>query len=286
MIIDFHTHTFPDKISDRVVEKLGHKIAHIKPFTNGSESALLSTMREGNVDYSVTLPVMTDASQVEKIHNGIFQNMEKNFNQGLISFGGMHPDYTNYKEELRRLKENGVKGIKLHPAYQNINLNDIRMKRIIDAASELGLIVLTHAGIDVGIYDHNYASVANILEIIEEIHPPKFVLAHMGNWGVWDEVESDLAGAPVWFDIAFSIGDLTPFPGDPVKPYMNTNLSEEDFTRLCKKHGINHILFATDSPWADAKDYIKQINTMNFTEEEKKGILGENAVKLLNLPIK
>lgn len=33
----------------------------------------------------------------------------------IITFGGMHPNYTNYKEELLRLKQAGIPGIKLHP---------------------------------------------------------------------------------------------------------------------------------------------------------------------------
>jgi predicted TIM-barrel fold metal-dependent hydrolase len=75
----------------------------------------------------------------------------------IITFGGMHPNYTNYKEELLRLKQAGIPGIKLHPAYQNVDLDDIRMMRIIDEASSQGLITLVHAGIDIGIYDHNYS---------------------------------------------------------------------------------------------------------------------------------
>ena len=95
----------------------------------------------------------------------------------------MHPDYVNYKEELLRLKQAGIPGIKLHPAYQNVDLDDIRMMRIIDEASSQGLITLVHAGIDIGIYDHNYSSVAHILKLLKEVAPEKLVLAHMGNWG-------------------------------------------------------------------------------------------------------
>ena len=52
----------------------------------------------------------------------------------------------SYKEELLRLKQAGIPGIKLHPAYQNVDLDDIRMMRIIDEASSQGLITLVHAG--------------------------------------------------------------------------------------------------------------------------------------------
>ena len=141
MIIDFHTHTFPDHISQQVVHKLSLE-SHTLPFTDGSLHGLLTSMHHSGVDYSVTLPVMTNIGQVEKINSSIKENKDSLLTQGIIAFGGMHPDYENYKEELKQLHLSGVKGIKLHPAYQNVDLDDIRMMRIIDAASELGLIIL------------------------------------------------------------------------------------------------------------------------------------------------
>ena len=213
----------------------------------------------------------------------MFAEQEALFHQGIISFGGMHPDYTNYKKELLRLKEHQVPGIKLHPAYQNIDLDDIRMLRIIEAAFELGLIVLVHAGIDIGIPDHNYSSVSHILKVLHQVQPEKLVLAHMGNWSCWDEVESDLAGAPVWFDTAFSLGPVVPNPEDSLMPIRSHNLSDEAFVRLCKKHGTERILFGTDSPWQEQSDIVERLRALPFSEEEREGILGKNAASLLGL---
>ena len=282
MIIDFHVHTFPSGISERVLAKLS-KLSHTAYFTNGSVSGLQESMENASVDYSVNLPVMTNAEQVEKVNSSLIADKENLLKQHIITFGGMHPDYGDYKKELRRLKENGILGIKIHPAYQGTDIDDIKMLRIIDCASELGLITLTHAGIDIGIYDHNYASVSQILKVIEEVHPQKFVLAHMGNWACWQEVESDLAGAPVWFDTAFSIGKVTPADGDNTPPYLSCNLSEEDFLRIIRKHGTDKILFATDSPWEAQKDYISRIEKMPLSEQEKEQIFSANAVELLQL---
>lgn len=282
MIIDFHTHTFPDAIAENVIHNLSFE-SNTKAFTDGKLSSLLASMQASGVDYSVNLPVMTSPGQVEKINHSMAENREKLFRQGIIAFGGMHPDYEDYKTELKYLQENGILGIKLHPAYQNMDLDDIRMLRIIEAASELGLIVLIHAGIDIGIYDHNYSSVTHILKVIKEVQPEKFVLAHMGNWGCFDEVESDLAGAPVYLDTAFAIGAITPNPESKVKPILTTNLSNEQFTRIVRKHGTDKILFATDSPWEDQQDYIRRIEAMPLTDAEKKQILGENASRLLCL---
>ena len=117
--------------------------------------------------------------------------------------------------------------------------------------------------------------------MIDEVHPEKFVLAHMGNWACWQEVESDLAGAPVWFDTAFCIGNVTPAAGDNTPPYLSCNLSDEDFLRIIRKHGTDKILFATDSPWEAQKDYISRIEKMPLSDQEKEQIFSANAVKLL-----
>lgn len=282
MIIDFHVHTFPAEISEKVLMKLS-KASHTKYFTNGSRQNLLSSMNDASVTYSVNLPVMTRVDQVEKINHTLISEREKLFEQGIITFGGMHPDYTDYKAELKRLKENGIKGIKIHPAYQNTDLDDTRFLRIIDYASGLGLIVLTHAGIDIGIYDHNYASVSHILHVLDTVHPDKFVLAHMGNWACWKEVEQDLAGADVWFDTAFAIGPVTQDDAKSGTPYIACNLSDEQFVRIVRKHGADKILFATDSPWEGQKDYIERMERMPLSIQEKKKIFSENAVRLLQL---
>ena len=284
LIIDFHTHTFPDKISEGVLAKLS-KLSHTQYFTNGSVSGLLASMEEACVSYSVNLPVMTDAKQVEKVNGALIAEKDMLFSKGIITFGGMHPDYVAYKKKPPRLKEHGILGIKVHPAYQNTDIDDIRMLRIIDAASELGLIVLTHAGIDIGIYDRNYTSVRQILNVINQVHPPKLVLAHMGNWACWDDVEQYLCGAPVWFDTAFAIGPITQDQAKSGTPYLQSNLSAEAFVRIVRKHGADKILFATDSPWESQKDYVGRVEAMPLDKTEKDLIFSGNAVKLLGLPL-
>ena len=282
MIIDFHTHTFPEKNSVDIIQKLGG-ISHTMPFTDGSVRGLIASMKEAEVDYSVNLPVMTSAGQVEKVNGSLISQREQLLTDGVITFGGMHPDYENYQEELKRLKESGIPGIKIHPAYQNVDLDDIRVMRIIDCASELDLIVLTHAGIDIGLYDHNYCSVEHILKIVDQIHPPKFVLAHMGNWDCWEDVERDLTGAPVWLDTAFAVGSITADLSQDTRPYKEETLSDEDFVRICRKHGMNKILFGTDSPWQEQKEYIERIRNTDLTPEEQELVFAENARKLLDI---
>jgi len=284
MIIDFHTHTFPEKISIKVMDKLS-KVSGALPDTAGSVVALADSMQNAGVNYSINLPVMTSPNQVISVNTGLIASKQDMLKNGIITFGGMHPDFIDYKTELKRLKQEGILGIKLHPAYQNMDLDDIRMMRIIAYASELELIVLIHAGYDIGIYDHNYASVAHILKVLREVQPEKFVLAHMGNWAFWDEVESDLAGAPVWLDSAFSIGPINQRQDGGIYPYNNVVLEDVDFLRLARKHGMDKILFATDCPWQGQKKYVERFQHIGLTKEEQRLFFAENAVKLLGLSL-
>ena len=281
MIIDFHTHTFPDKIAAGTIEKLA-SASHTVPFSDGSLSGLKHSMETASVDYSVTLPVITHPGQTEKINSRLVEGMENGADPSIIPFGGMHPDNEDPRGVLTFLKEHGVSGIKLHPAYQNTDLTDPKMMRILDIASELDLIVLIHAGIDIGIPEHDYADVNMILRVMKEVAPTKLVLAHMGGWAVWDHVESDLAGAPLWLDTAFSVGPITIDEKQSGRPIISTNLSDEDFIRLSRKHGIDRILFATDSPWEGQAEYIRRIRSMPLTAAEQQQIFSENALSLLN----
>ncbi len=281
MVLDFHTHTFPDAIADQVICKL-QRLSRSKPYTNATNSSLQASMREAGIDYSVTLPVMTNPGQVEKLNSLAGQAMEQISQTGLIPFGGMHPDYENYKAELHRIHEMGIPGIKIHPAYQGTDFDDIRFLRILDTASELGLIVLTHAGIDIGIPEHNYTSIAQILHVLKEVSPPKLILAHMGGWNSWLAVEQDLAGAPVWMDTAFTLGTIEAAPGTQRTPEESQMLTQEAFLRLARKHGMERILFATDSPWSSQITYRKFFQTMQLTPEEEQAVLGGNALQLFD----
>lgn len=282
MIIDIHTHIFPERIASRTLEKLG-SAACIRPHTDGTLRGLIDSMRRYGIDYSVTQPVVTNPDSVEHLNDTLINDMPDMQKQGIIPFGGMHPDYPNVRRELLRLKNAGIKGIKLHPAYQKTDLNDPRNLRVIYEASDLGLAVLIHAGMDISAGDHDFATIEHILRVIKEVQPPALILAHMGGWDNWTQVESDLAGAPVWLDSAFTYGVLDPYPGLPPSPYAQTVLSSESFVRIVRKHGISRVCFGTDSPWQDQGDYVERLRTMGLTEDEQNAVLGENAARLLGI---
>ena len=284
-IIDFHTHTFPDAIAARALARLS-AASHTKCFTDGTEAGLSASMRRAGIALSVIQPVATNPGQVVKINDASLRINEHTGETGLHSFGCIHPDYESWSEELRHLKDAGICGIKLHPVYQGVDFDDPRTLRILDRCAELGLSVLIHAGLDVGYPGVVRGSPRMILRALREVGPVTLILAHMGGWRCWDEVLDLLPGTGVYLETSFALGKMTP-NGDG--HYQTEDelrmLDEESFVRLIRAFGADHVLFGTDSPWADQAEALAAFLRLPLTEGEQSLILHENAERLLGFQL-
>lgn len=269
MIIDFHTHIFPDKVAPKAIAKLADCI-HMEPTHNGTYDGLLRSTENAGIDISVVLPVVTAPHQFDSVIRFAEQVNEKfyqNGKRGLFSLAGIHPDSDNYADQLKLIKSFGFPGLKIHPDYQGREFNDIRYKRILDKASELGLFVLTHAGFDVYSPDKIHCTVAMIMEVLEEVVPERLVLAHMGNNMFYDSVEAMLLGEKVYIDTSYSIAHVAP----------------ERLLRMIRKHGADKVLFASDAPWSDQKNDVEILKSLGLNDNEFARISHKNALKLLDL---
>ena len=282
MIIDMHTHVFPDKIAAAVVDKLS-RISRTPAFTNGTLDGLKKSMDAAQIDLSVILPVATNTSQVEKINSSAAALNEKFSDDGIISFGSIHPDFDGYREELSRVKNHGLKGIKIHPVYQDINLDDVKFLRILDRAAELDLIVVTHAGLDIGFPGAVRCSPQMIKKVVEEVGDFKFVAAHMGGWKNWNEVLKILCDTKIFIDTSFSTGKIFPRSDSHWQADDLEGLTPAQFMNFVKIFGAEKILFGTDSPWTSARSSIEFIKNLPLSDADKNKILGGNAQSLLKV---
>ena len=280
MIIDFHTHTFPDKIAATTVEILKNK-SGTNNFSDGTVTGLGKSMKRAGIDLAVVLPVVTNAEKTERINRAAATINESTQETGVFSFGGMHPDTPDWETQLKLVAELGLKGIKLHPAYQQTPFDDIRYRRIVGYADELGLIVVVHGGIDIGI-EGNWSTPAQARRVIDEVKPKKLVMAHMGGWQLWDETEKYLCGQNLYLDTSFSYGAFA-YRDDVPLSVRKKPLTTEKMKELIRLHGSDKILFGTDSPWSDEAEQLALLRNLPLTYEEKTNILGENAKKLLQL---
>lgn len=282
MVIDIHTHTFPDALAETTIPKL-ERMSHTKSFLSGKGSDLMVSMQKAGIDYSVVLPVATAPKQVLRINDSSAAINEKFQETGIFSLGCMHPDFADYKQELARVAELGLKGIKLHPVYQGVDFDDIRTLRILERAEELGLVVLTHSGLDVGFPGVVHVTPAMVRSAIAQVGPMTLILAHMGGWRCWDEAEELLCDTKVYLDTSYSLGMLHPLGDGFYSKEQLPMMQEEQFMRMVHRFGVERFLFGTDSPWGGQVECVRQMEQLPLTSEERAAILGGNAEGLLHL---
>ena len=265
MIIDFHTHIFPDRIAAHAVSRL-EQSGNIVAATDGTITSLLSSMDKAGVNMSVILPVATRPAQFMNIQS-FAESINEQYSDRLISFGGIHPDSANYRKQMNLIADPGFKGVKIHPDYQGVRIDDIRYLRIIEYACELGLVVITHAGIDISMKNSVYCPPDKMRKVLDELKPDKMVLAHMGGWGMWDEVYEYLAGENVFLDTAF----------------IYDTMKKEQFLKILEKHDPKKILFGSDSPWSDMKKAVNWIKSLSLPQSVEEAIFSGNAKQLLGI---
>ena len=140
MIIDIHTHMFPSRIAAPALQSMQQN-SHIALFSDGTEAGLVRCMRKAGIGLSVVQPVATNPEKVSRINDAAILVNEHFRETGILSFGGIHPACSYWEAELERIREAGIIGIKLHPAYDHIDTDDPRSIAILRKCRDLNLIV-------------------------------------------------------------------------------------------------------------------------------------------------
>ncbi len=263
LVIDFHTHCFPEKIAKATIEKLSYISGGLIPQTDGTKDSLLYLMSKDGVDKSVVLSIATNAKQQKNVNDfAVSLKSEK-----IIPFGSVYPFSDDWEEELEKLKANGIKGIKLHPDYQQFFVDDERLFPIYKKIEKLEFILIFHAGEDFGFSPPYKATPERLRKVATFIETP-VVCAHWGSLSMGEDVLKYLCDIDnCYFDTAFGYGTM---PKDRAK-------------RILDKRGTDKILFGSDSPWNAPSWDIGMIKTMGLTEEEENKIFYKNAENLLGL---
>lgn len=262
MIIDIHTHCFPDNVAQRAMAIRSQKFG-INPATDGTVSGLKNSMLKSHVNISVIQNIASKPEKNIEINRWAASVQDEN----IMSFGTIHPDSPNWKEEIRWLTSHGFKGVKVHGDCQNYFVDDPCLFKIYEAIFDAGLIILFHSGVDRAFSEPFHTTPSRLKKVLDVFPGSPMIAAHMGGYKYWEDAEKHLLGRDIYFDTAYSIHEL----------------GIEKATKLIKAHGPEKVLFGTDSPWRDQATDISLIQSLNLNHEDITGILGNNAKKLLNL---
>lgn len=259
--IDFHAHAFPDKIAEKAAQNL-ETYYHMPLVSKGHFDTLLQKAEAANIDKLVILSTATKPEQVENVNNYL-ASLAEQYPERLVAFGTIHPGYANYKEELRRVKSLGLRGIKLHADFQGFDLDAKEMLPIYEEIVKLGLPILFHMG------DRTYdrTSPKRLAWLLAQYPEMIAIGAHLGGVFMWDESIEYLVGKNLYFDTSSTLHELAP----------------EKFMYIVRQHGVDKILFGTDYPLSDYELEYKRFQTLSLTDEEKEKIFYKNAYRLLGL---
>jgi uncharacterized protein len=259
-IIDFHTHAFPDDLSERVIKMLEDE-GGIKAHLEGNISSLLSSMDSCGIEKSVICNIATKPSQFDSI----LQWCKEVRSERIIPFPSFHPYDPGFKERIDEIKHAGFQGIKFHPYYQNFTIDEERLFPVYEKICDENLILVMHTGFDFAFQRIKIADPEKIITVLKNFPLLKMVTTHLGAWEEWEEVERFLLGQPIYMEISFSL------------EFLN-----ETVRKIISHHPADYILFGTDSPWTDQQKTLSLFRGLQLGEEKEGLILRENALKLLN----
>jgi predicted TIM-barrel fold metal-dependent hydrolase len=263
MLIDFHTHCFPELIAEKAIPKLSYISGGLEPYTDGTVSGLKEAMHNADISASVVLNIATNAHQQRKVNDFA---ISINDNESIFSFGSVHFESPDVFEELERIKASGLKGVKLHPDYQGFEADDPKMKPIYKKISSLGLITVFHAGRDYGFEPPYKNTPEKMLKAFSWFSSP-VIAAHWGGVDCYMDTLKLLAGTDIYFDTSFGYSMMPKYFAQ----------------KIFEKHGADKMLFGTDTPWHNASMELRLINSLDISDDDKQKIFYKNAKKLLQI---
>lgn len=273
MKIDFHIHAFPDEIAHRAIDSIGKRVdtfdgrVKIHPVTDGTITEAREHLVQYGVDAGVLLPIATRPGQQRNVNDWAARQ-----NHGrVISFGSVHPRDPEALSELDRIVALGLKGIKLHPDYQDFFVDDPYLYPVYEKIEDLGLPIVFHAGQDPYSPAVIHGKPSAFAKIAKEFPRLQIVAAHMGGIGMYEESMEYIYTKNL--------------PNLYVDTSMAHTYAEMSEIRLAiRMMGADHVLFASDMPWSSGQKAIANLENMGLKPDELEKIFYKNAMNLLQIP--
>lgn len=259
-IVDFHAHAFPDALAERAISHLEHG-GGIRAFLDGKVASLLASMDAAGIGTSVICSIATKAEQFEPILTWSLQIASPR----IVPLASIHPKGRDPVGQVRKVAQAGLRGIKLHPYYQDFQLDDVSLLPFYKALAEEGLLVVCHTGFDFAFARERKADPARTVRVLDRVPDLQLVATHMGAWDDWDEVEAHLLGKPITIDVSLSL------------ELLGAGRARE----MILRHPADRVLFGTDSPWASQAETLRLVRALELGPQREAQLLWKNAYRLL-----
>ena len=278
-IVDAHAHYFPNRDVGRKVLEGIKKVFGATYFCTGTLPELAETMKRAGISHSV---VLNNAAANRKSLNHLIGG-----NFSLCAQSLKHPEFIpaigldnrmrrNPVAEIEHKLKWGARAVKLHPVTQEFYVNDRAMWPIYRKCQAVDLPIIFHSGMMMVEGMPDYAHPELFYDVLRAFPDLRIVMAHMGG-GFWEETTRLAAAFPdnLYFDTAITVSAA------PVPDYLR--LTDEQAVEMIRKIGVHRVMFGSDFPWINPRGDIERIKKLGLTEDEKRMILGDNAIKFFNI---
>ena len=234
-VINAHCHIYPEKIASKAVKGI-RDFYDLDMSLNGKVDNLIEDGTKVGVVHYLVHSVATTPKQVRSINECDFEH----------------------------LIDLGLKGVKLHPDFQQFALNEERAFKLGEVINEGNVPVLIHCGD----YRYNYSNPDQLKPFLERFSDMLVIGAHFAGWSVWAEATEKLAGTPnLYVDLSSSLYELPP----------------QDAKKFIYEYGVDRVLWGTDYPMWEAESEMELFHKIGLTPEEENIILYENSAKILGI---
>ena len=259
-IFDIHAHIFPDPIALKATDAISHFYDDEPMRGDGRLSTLLEMENAAGVTAFAAHSVATTPHQVDSINRFVMASAAAHPDK-IVPFAALHPDVDDLEGTIEGIIAAGFKGIKLHPEFQHILLDEPKTMRLFEIVDGR-LPVLTHCGD----YRLDNSSPARVKNVMRAFPRQKLICAHLGGWTVWLEAAKQLAGqADVWVDTSSSLYAVKP----------------QDAARIIHDYGVERTLFGVDFPMWSPSEELARFMALPLTDAEREKILWTNHIDLL-----
>ena len=234
-ITDAHAHVFPDKIAEKATEGISH-FYDLPMQYHGRVAEMLENGTAAGIDHFL---VCSPATTV------------------CTAFGTLHPYAENVEADFQQLRSLQLRGVKLHPDFQNFPIDDPRAYPMYEMIQSSGLPILMHMGDAKSDFSHTY----RLAMILRQFPKLRIIAAHFGGWGQWKEATAILQpDERLRFDTSSSLPFLPP----------------EEIRKLLSHFGAENCFFGVDYPMWDYRKELERFFALELSDSENRAILSEN----------
>jgi predicted TIM-barrel fold metal-dependent hydrolase len=261
VIIDAHCHVWPDQIASQV---LAQRPAGLDPVADGTLGGLARALDSAGIDMAVCLAVASAPRHVARANEFIGGVDRTRF----IPFGTVHPGLPA-EDNLRLLRDNGIRGVKLHPLFQQLSLADPRVIDLLAALAEAGIVVITHAGSGGGAEANERGAPRHLRAVIDALPDLNLIACHFGGYHRIEEAEQLVVGSPVVLETSW--------------PPSLADLDAARVSSIITRHGTDRVVYGSDWPMTSQAAEVAAIRALGLSAADEEGVLGGNLSRLLGL---